>query len=334
MLDEIYLRLLVELIPSSVKLSQLDIKRLITQFNDGAQAKTAYAELIRSIYDDDPQSNIGLLFGQHLHPSTLCDLSRALMTSDNILQTIRLVEHYHFTHGVSYFPSIHNEKNKLSLALTYPFKSVTNEFQKRFCAEAVFSYTINSLKETIAAHVLPLEVHFDFPKPNYASDYKRWQCPVYFDQPLAMICFDDTFLFQNLLTRNTVLHPIYLNKSLDAWRHSERLNDLEYRSICLMMQQHPKAFNSEFLANTLNISVRGLQKRLSKKGESFSHLSNLARRELSKIYLFQKNHEIEFTAEQLGFQSSSGFRRFFKQEFQQTPAEYQKSFTYSSDIKN
>lgn len=327
MLDEIYLRLLVELIPSTVKLTQLDIKRLISQFNEGSQAKTAYAELIKTIYEDNPNSNIGLLFGQHLHPSTLCDLSRAFMTTDNFQQVTKLVELYHFTHGVSYFPSIHIEKGKFSIALTYPYKSITNAFQRRFCAEAVFSYVVNSLRETVAAHIQPTEICFDFAEPTYADDYKCWHCPARFNQPLAMISFDDQFLLQNLLTRNHVLHPIYLNKSLDSWRKSERLNDLEYRSICLMMQHHPHAFNSEYLAKMLNISVRGLQKRLSKQGESFSHLSNLARRELSKVYLFQKNHDIEFTAEQLGFQSSSGFRRFFKQEFDQTPAEYQKSFS-------
>ncbi|MFT6029041.1 MAG: AraC-like DNA-binding protein [Oleiphilaceae bacterium] len=327
MLDEIYLRLLAQLIPSSVKLNMLDIKRLISQFNEGSQAKAAYAELIKSIYEDNPDSNIGLLFGQHLHPSTLCDLSRALMTTDNVQQIIKLIELYHFTHGVSYFPTIHIDKGKFSIALTYPYKTLTNDYQRRFCAESVFSYIVNSLRETVAAHIQPIAIHFDFAQPSYANDYKCWQSPVHFNQPLAMISFDDTFLFQNLLTQNHVLHPIYLNKSIDNWRKSERLNDLEYRSICLMMQHHPHAFTSEHLAKTLNISVRGLQKRLSKKGESFSHLSNLARRELSKVYLFQKKHDIEFTSEQLGFQTSSGFRRFFKQEFEQTPVEYQKSFS-------
>ncbi len=331
MLDEIYLRLLVELIPSTVKLSALDIKRLIAQFNEGSQAKSAYAKLIKSIYEDNPESNIGLQFGQHLHPSTLCDLSRTLMTTDNLLNMIKLVELYHFTHGVSYYPSVHLEKSKFSISLSYPYKTLTNNQQRRFCAEAVFSYVLNSLRETVAAHIHPIEISLDFSRPSYAAEYQAWQCPIKYDQPLAMISFDDSFLFQNLLTRNHVLHPIYLNKNLDSWRKSERLHELEYRSISLMMQHHPHAFNSEYLAQTLNISVRGLQKRLSKQGESFSHLANLARRELSKIYLFQKKHDIEFTAEQLGFQTSAGFRRFFKQEFQQTPAEYQKSFSLSHE---
>jgi AraC-like DNA-binding protein len=72
----------------------------------------------------------------------------------------------------------------------------------------------------------------------------------------------------------------------------------------------------------LNISVRGLQKKLNKHERSFSHIANLARRELAKIYLIQKQQSIDFTAEQLGFQTSSGFRRFFKTEFEMSPAEF------------
>lgn len=332
MLDEIYLRLLVELIPNSVNFTQLDIKRLIDQFNEGSQAKAAYAEIIKAIYTDNPDSNIGLMFGQHLHPSTLCDLSRAFMTTDSIQQMIKLVELYHFTHGVSYFPFVHAEPGQFSIALTYPYKAFTSQHQRRFCAEAVFSYIINCLREIVASNIHPTEVCFDFPEPPYASEYAHWHCPVKFNQPLAIIRFDDKYLRQNLMTQNAVLHPIYLNKCLDTWRKSERLNDLEYRTIALMMQHHPDTFNSEQLAKRLNISVRGLQKRLSKQGESFSHLANLARRELSKVYLFQKKYDMEYSAEQLGFQSSSGFRRFFKHEFNQTPAEYLKAFISSDNI--
>lgn len=327
MLDEIYLRLLFGLIPSSVKISQLDTQRLLSQFNEGSRGKSSYAELIKSIYDDNPNSNIGLLFGQHLHPSALCDLSRSLVTADNFKQAINLIELYHTTHNVSYYLSIHNNNGTLSIALTYPYKSHTSEYHKRFCAEAAFSYVVNGLRESVAAYGEPIEIHFDFAKPAYADEYKHWGCPVHFNQPLAMIIFDSKVLLQNLLTSNHVLHPIYLNKDLDNWRQLKNQYGLEYRAIYLMMQHHPHAFSSTNLAKLLSISVRGLQKRLNKQCVSFSHLSNLAKRELSKVYLFQKQWDIELTAEQLGFQSSSGFRRFFKQEFEQTPAEYQKRFS-------
>jgi AraC-like DNA-binding protein len=328
MLNEIYLRLFAELIPNSVKVTQCDIKQLISTPKASPLAKSTYSELIKSIYKENPNSNIGLLFGKHLQPSALCDLSRAFVTADNFMQVIKLVELYHFSYGVGYYPFIHIHNGKLSLALTYPYKINTSDYQKRFCAETAISYILNYVQETMTSKIPPLEIHFDFAKPSYANDYKIWNCPVHFNHALTMITFDQQVLFQNVLTRNHVLHPVYLNKSLDEWRKLENLYEFEHRAISLMMQHHPHAFNSEYLAKLLSISVRGLQKRLSKHGESFSHLSNLAKRELCKVYLIQKQHDLEFTAEQLGFQSNSGFRRFFKQEFDQTPTEYQKCYSH------
>ena len=88
------------------------------------------------------------------------------------------------------------------------------------------------------------------------------------------------------------------------------------------MLHHPHSFNCDTISRILNISPRGLQKKLSKLGTSFSALSSLARIELAKVYLVQQEATLEQTAERLGFQTVSGFRRFFKAEFGITTAEF------------
>lgn len=322
MFDEIYLRLLANVMPKEIRPSKLDFDRLLTEFHAGALRRSAYGLLIQQSYQHDPDSSIGLHFGKHLHPATLCDLSRALLTSANTRQLLRLISEYHFTHGATYFPSILMNDDHWSVALTYPFEEKTHRNKRRFCAEAAFYYFINTFNELLSTPVKPIAVYLDYPKPAYADDYAVWGCPVYFDHPLAMIRFSNDFLEQPFHTSSPILHRIYINKCIDCWRKSDRVQNLEHRAINLMMQEHPHNFQSETLANRLNISVRGLQKRLNKQGESFSQLTHYTRRELSKIYLFQKQDNLEDTAEKLGFQSASGYRRFFKQEFKQTPAEY------------
>ncbi|WP_082880538.1 MULTISPECIES: AraC family transcriptional regulator [unclassified Oleiphilus] len=236
---------------------------------------------------------------------------------------LELISRYHFIHGASYYPIIHKSPGRLSVALTFPYKKNLTIQQRRFCAEAVFSYTLNSLREIICSTVTPLDICFDFPAPTYSHRYlKHFDCKATFNQPLSIITFDDQLLYRDLSSHNPTLHQLYLNKSLDLWQKSERLQDFEYRAISQIMHNHPESFNSQKLASKLNISVRGLQKRLNKHGESFSHLSNIARRELAKVYLFQMRQNIDYTAEQLGFQTASGFRRFFKAEFSQTPIEF------------
>lgn len=323
MLDEIYLRLLVELLPANLKLNSWETSRLLEQSHHDEDAGRMYAELIQQLYHHDPDSNIGLRFGQHLHPATLCDFSRALMTSPDFHTVVNLISRYHYVHSASYFPSIHIDDDTLSIALTYPFKPQVSLSQRRFCAEGVFSYIVNALRETIAANIQPERICFDFEQPRYAQEYGRhFACDMDFSQPLAMLVLDKSLLTRGLSTTNATLHSLYLNKCMDQWRRGPRYRDICYRAMIALMQQHPESFSSQALANALNISVRGLQKRLNKHDLSFSHLSARARRELAKIYLFQRQATIDLTAEQLGFQTSSGFRRFFKSEFGQTPAEF------------
>ena len=323
MLDEIYLRLLLELMPASLKLNDIDVRRLIEQFNHRAGADSAYGQLIKEVYLDDPNTDFGLHFGSHLHPATLCDQSRAFMTASSVKDIFQLIEQYHYIQGASYYLLTHNTGSTFSLSMTYPYKREVSVYQRRFCSEAVFSYVVNLLRETVCPSISPISVQFDFNKPSYEAHYiDRFNCTPEFDSQLSMISFNADILHRMPLTNNTTLHQLYLNKSLDIWYKSDRLQDYEYRTISQLMRHHPESFNSQKIASKLNISVRGLQKRLSKQGQSFSNLSNLARRELAKVYLFQKKQDIDFTAEQLGFQTASGFRRFFKTEFEQTPVEF------------
>ncbi len=323
MLDEIYLRLLLEILPANLKLSSWDINRLLEKSHDDDSTGRIYADLIRQLYQDDPDSNIGLRFGQHLRPATLCDYSRALMTASRFRDVLKIITQYQYLHGASYFPSVHVADEHISVALTYPFKEEISATQRRFCAESVFSYIMNTLRETVSVDIQPRALCLDYAAPSYASDYLRqFRCPLQYKQPLALLVLDRSLLDRNLSTANTTMHPIYLNTCLDQWRRSPRQRDIQYRAMTQLMHQAPDAFTSQNLAKQLNISVRGLQKRLSKHKESFSQLTARARRELAKIYLYQKRESLEATAEKLGFQTASGFRRFFKTEFGMTPAEF------------
>ncbi len=323
MLDEIYPRLLLELCTSSLGYSELDIQRMLERLSDPRRARQAYGQLVKEIYQQNPDSDIGLRFGQHLHPPTLCDFSRALMTADDLRSSLNLVERFHLVHGASYYVLISERGEALSITLSFPFKRLVPEAQRRFCVEAVFSYILNALRETVSAGITPAKIGCEYAMPGYAAEVSnQFACPVSYQQPVSVMELDARLLQRKLITRDKVLHQIYLNKCLEAWRHSERLQDFEYRTVACLMRNHPSAFNSHSLADMLNISVRGLQKRLSKHNTSFSALASLARRELAKIYLLHYQRDIDFTAEQLGFQTTSGFRRFFKTEFAQTPAEY------------
>jgi AraC-like DNA-binding protein len=323
MLDDIYLRLLYEIAPSELSPSHLEIQRALESHNEGLHSNASYGKLVKSIYLADAQSNIGLKLGQFLLPSQLCDFSRVLVTSENLLAALKLLERLYYVQGTCYHPFISCANGKVSFALIFPYKHNPSEQHRRFCAETAFAYLVNGLRESIAPNFRPSKVIFDYPKPEYDEQYAPLLGNnVSFGHALNMIEFDDHYLYKKNGTHSPTLHQMYLNKCLDKIRTNDRQSSFEHKAISCLLRHHPDTLNSKKLAEKLNISVRGLQKRLSKTGQSFSSIANDCRRELAKVYLIQEHQSLDYTAEQLGFQTCSGFRRFFKSEFSKTPAEF------------
>ena len=326
MLDDIYYRLFLEVIPQDPKLRGIDIHKL-TKIRKHHEPNIKYGHLIDTVYQTNPDSKFGLLYGRYLRPSILCDFSRMLHTAQNFGECLKIIQSLNHILNPRYYPVITRSKGVVSVSITFPFDKQVSEYLRRFCAESLFSYTLNGFREISNNDFQPMAISLDYPPPTYAKEYESLLgCEVRFNQPLNVLKFSERLLDIPLVTRNATLHEIYLKKCLDAWQGMERDRNFEYRAICNIMRHHPDAFNSQNLADKLNISVRGLQKRLNKHGGSYSHLAHLARRELAKVYLYEDDHNLDHTAEKLGFQSSSGFRKFFKSEFSQTPAEYMDSF--------
>ena len=323
MLKDIYPRLLSEVIPDELSLNSLDLKRLISEHNASEQSNTAYGQLLKSIYHSAPDSNIGLHFGNYLVPSKLCDFSRVLTTAPNLRTAFELAERTYYLQGACYHPVVSFQNGKASVALIFPYKNNLSESQRRFCAETAFSFLINGIRESISSDFKPLKVTFDYASPDYAEEYKStFGDAVFFEQALNLIEIDEQYLYQTTIGHNSTMHNMYLNKHLDAVRSNDRHHNFEYKAISYLLLHHPDTLNSKNLAARLNISVRGLQKRLSKTGQSFSGISNQCRRELAKTYLIQQQQSVDYTAEQLGFQTNSGFRRFFKTEFNTSPSDF------------
>ncbi|TNC82609.1 MAG: hypothetical protein C9356_01670 [Oleiphilus sp.] len=321
MLEDIYPRLMCEIIPRG--LTDIDAQRVIDTHNEGREANAAYGKLLKSVYKANPGADIGLKLGQFLLPSKLCDFSRVLMTSENLQTALSLVERLYYVQGACYHPFTSRKGSKVYISLLFPCKTQLPEVQRRFCAETAFSYLVNGIRESVATDFRPTKVLFDFPAPAYQNEYTPlFGDSLSFNQNLNMIEFEDHYMSGKLSAYNTTLHQMYLKRYLDFARHHERNSSFEYKAISYLLLHHPETMSSENLAARLNISVRGLQKRLSKSGQSFSGIANLCRRELTKVYLIQQQQNLDYTAERLGFQSNSGFRRFFKAEFNATPAEY------------
>lgn len=316
MIDEIYLRLLLELAPEELKPSPLDTERVILGYGRTAESKGAFGKLIRDIYNADPASDIGLHYGRLLQPHALCDFSRVLMTAASFRRSMQIINELYYMQGTAYHLTFHESQDRMSIAISYPFKKDVSQEQRRFCCESVFTYIISLARSGINSLIVPIKLCLDYDKPAYSDEYRDlYGCEPNYNSQLALLEFSTDFSSQELATSNHTLHNTYLKKCQYSARSAERYWRFDYRTTIHLMRNIPEAFASEHLSQELSISPRGLQKKLSNLNTSFSTLCTQARAELVKVFLIQQKKSIDATAELLGFQTTSGFRRFFKSEF-------------------
>lgn len=324
MFSDIYFRLLVELMEQDNNLPGIPAPKLSS--NDAYAPVRYFSELIDYIYEHDHDSGLGIRFGNHLSPLNVCDFSRLLTTADTFRDALNILIKYYHMMGLKPFPSVNEQSDTFTIALSFPYKEGYVEGCKRFAEETFYAYTVNFVKDIVCPGINPVRVHLDYSEPKYSTEYlSQFQCPIEYNAPLSVIEFSEHLLDMPLSTANASLHKVYLNRAMDAWQTLKREQSTCYRAITHTMQNAPGCFNAQVLADSLSISIRGLQKRLSAEGSSISYVSQLARRELTKLCMIQKGMDTEDTARLLGFQTVASFRKFFKQQFGISPTSFLRS---------
>jgi AraC-like DNA-binding protein len=323
MFSDIYFRLLLEVMENDPNIQHIPLRLKNDNEDTTVSDVKYYGQLIRSAYHQNPGSNIGLVFGQHMSPINGCDFSRLLTTAKHVRQCFDLLVKQYHTLNLKLFPIMHNKNGIVSISISFPYQNENNDDELRFCNETFYSYCLNSLRALIDKNINPLRVHLNCPKPQYSLQLEAlFRCPVTYDSPISMIEFSEEILARELPSWNKSLHDVYLSRAQENWKDMKRLQSFRYRAVTILMNQAPHGFNGQYLANEMSISSRGLQKRLSAEGSSFSQICQLARRELAKVYLFQHRLCLEDTGIALGFQTQVSFRRFFKSHFSMGPKEF------------
>ena len=257
MLDEIYLRLLMELTPDEHKPNRLDAERIICGYGRTQESKDAYGKLLRTIYEADSASDIGMHYGRLLQPYALCDFSRALMTAPTFRDSLQLINELHYMQGAAYHLTMYQTAGTLSVALTYPYKKNVSDSQRRFCSEAVFTYLLNLARACVDSDAVPTRIWLDFEEPAYSGDYlEEYSCEPDFKAPIALLEFSSELGSRELNTSNHTLYKTYIKKCQDAARAAERYWSYDYRTSTLLMRHMPEAFSGEKLSTLLNISPR------------------------------------------------------------------------------
>lgn len=169
----------------------------------------------------------------------------------------------------------------------------------------------------------PLKVELVRGKPRNCKPWNDFfRCPIVYAAPECRLFFDASFLDEPLPSANPALARLNDQVIIDYLARFDKSQiALQVRN--LIIERLPSGEPvQERIAAQLNMSLRGLQRKLKAEGTSFKQLLEETRRELACQYLKQSELSLGEVTYLLGFSDQSNFSRAFKRWMGQAPGEY------------
>jgi len=150
-------------------------------------------------------------------------------------------------------------------------------------------------------------------------------CDVIFSSERVCFSFSPEVVHRQLPMGNEALAK-YQDRLSEDYKQRFGNNSLAVKVKNEMLRQLPGGEPTpKSIAESLHVSVRNLQRKLSNEGTSFSLLLGEIRQQLAKEYLAQVYRPCNEIAYMLGFSDQSNFTRAFRRWFNQTPTQYRES---------
>ncbi|UTW64102.1 AraC family transcriptional regulator ligand-binding domain-containing protein [bacterium SCSIO 12741] len=220
--------------------------------------------------------------------------------------------------------SIEEDQFEVTFAL-HPKWSLCDDFAIRQNLELALLCAQKSLQRLTEKKYHPKQVNFHFPKTGKPGEYfRRFNCPVRFNQAISSIVFERHVLEESALGQNLGLRE-RLTLEADSLLHKLPLDDpwsnAFQKSILTRLAQ--SEFQIEAVASDLHLSPRTLQRRLKEQGKTFKQAQNELRFQLVKKLMQHHRYSLDEVAWMTGFSEASTLIRAFKNFEGVTPKQFQ-----------
>ena len=270
---------------------------------------------------------IGLQTGQEFDFDYLPHLKTYLMSAS----TLR--EAYHATDRASQLISpllvLNLEETKADAILTFrPDVDLSYEDERHY-VEMVFSTIKTMFSKLLKKDYSPKSVHFSHQETRLLPIYEAcFHSSIVFDAPENAMIFERAILDMPLPGGFPEIHR-QAKQLIDQQLSDNPLQKGLAKKISRIMKTNENLINApiEHIAQSLHMSSRTLQRRLTAEGVSFAKLRDQIRFKLAVPALKSEKLSIEEVSEDLGFSDRHSFTRAFKRWSGVSPSAFRKNLS-------
>jgi AraC-like DNA-binding protein len=290
-----------------------------------AEIELTYAEyrgFVEAIFETFDIPGLGLMMGSQFRATDFGILGYAILSSRSLRAAIPIIDRYQQLWGGS--PNLFSSY-KLGAKISSQMEHSNHppgKLQQFELEEAAAQFvSIRQLLEEPEKFRL-LKVTFSFPKPTYINLFEEiFRCPIEFGQPHSELFFPTEMLDYPFSAANDLAQELCQQQCEKFLRQLEGEGGLTEQIRTAIIRSPGEAPSLTDLADSLNMSLRTLRRRLKAEGTTYKEVLTEIRMQLAKQYLEETPLCLKEIGYLLGYTEVANFQRAFKNWYEVTPRE-------------
>ena len=299
------------------------IDRKVSSDLDARIPTTRLQTLVRLSVEATGDPCFGLTVAEQFQPAALQGLGFAWLASNTLHDALgRLVRFFRFINPF-FQARLEDNENSLDLVITGAERWPDFVYEQ---GDAAMGSFLRMCQITVGEHIVPVRMVMQRPAPTCADRFNAFfDSPIEYGAPDNRICFDHHLVDQPLLTSDTELARINDQTVIDYLARFDRSN-ITMQVRANIIEQLPSGTpNQKSIAEALQLSPRGLRRKLKDEAITFKKLLENTRQELAMQYIRESYRPMGEIAYLLGFAEPSSFTRAFRRWAGCSPAEFRKA---------
>ena len=267
---------------------------------------------------------IGLKAAQYWHPTSMHALGYSWMASATLKEALKRTVRY--LRVLSTATNLTLEESSDVVQLVFPGFTKSGATQSAPAIEAMdaaLAVVVDMCRTSYGENFHPLGIAMTRTKPVCKKEFDQFfRAPIVYSASENKIIFSRDDLEELLPTANAELARVNDRIVTDYLADLDK-NDISAQVKSKIVELLPSGnITEEFIAQSLNKSLRSLQRKLMEQGISYKTLLDSTRQELAKQYADDSKYSINEISYLLGFSEPSNFSRAFKRWTGQSPSKY------------